>query len=203
MRKIETINLENTNKDMVDYLARLAYEVQANKDVIAELLERNKDNIAFLDSAIFKEYHKIMKEHGIGELLFLYNEKECSIGMEILDFSLNYSINIGEEFYYSDNFEEITSCRFLSIGKTLEEIWDEIEILTIDSVCEKDYDFQTCSYNFIERLKQIGEWQWRYSHTFKQSFLIYLKYVLSPIVSTFVPSQKPVPVSVIFGNNLA
>lgn len=58
MRKIETINLENTNKDMVDYLARLAYEVQANKDVIAELIERNKDNIAFLDSAIFKEYHK-------------------------------------------------------------------------------------------------------------------------------------------------
>ena len=58
MKKIEIINLENTHKDAVDYLARLAYEVQANKDIIAELIERNKDNIAFLDSPIFKEYHK-------------------------------------------------------------------------------------------------------------------------------------------------
>jgi len=58
MKKIETINLENTHKDMVDYLARLSYEVQANKDVIAELIERNKNNISFLDSPIFKEYHK-------------------------------------------------------------------------------------------------------------------------------------------------
>lgn len=57
MRKIEIINLENTHKEVVDYLARLAYEVQANKDVIAELIERNKDNVSFLDSPIFKEYH--------------------------------------------------------------------------------------------------------------------------------------------------
>lgn len=58
MRKIEIINLENTHKEVVDYMARLAYEVQANKDVIAELIERNKDNVSFLDSPIFKEYHK-------------------------------------------------------------------------------------------------------------------------------------------------
>jgi len=58
MRKIEVINLESTHKEAVDYLARLAYEVQANKDVITELLERNKDNVIFLDSPIFNEYHK-------------------------------------------------------------------------------------------------------------------------------------------------
>ena len=58
MKKIENINLENTHKDVVDYLARLAYEVQANKDIIAELIERNKDNVTFLNSPIFKEYHK-------------------------------------------------------------------------------------------------------------------------------------------------
>lgn len=58
MRKTEIINLEGTHKDVVDYLARLAYEVQANKDIIAELIERNKDNITFLNSPIFKEYHK-------------------------------------------------------------------------------------------------------------------------------------------------
>ena len=58
MKKIENINLENTHKYVVDYLARLAYEVQANKDIIAELIERNKDNVTFLNSPIFKEYHK-------------------------------------------------------------------------------------------------------------------------------------------------
>ena len=58
MRKIEKINLELTHKDIVDYLARLSYEVQANKNVIAELIERNQDNVSFLDTPIFKEYHK-------------------------------------------------------------------------------------------------------------------------------------------------
>ena len=58
MKKIEIINLENTHKEVVDYMARLAYEVLASKDVIAELIERNKDNVYFLDSAIFKEYHR-------------------------------------------------------------------------------------------------------------------------------------------------
>ena len=57
MKKSVIINLENTKREAVDYLARLAYELQANKDVIAELIERNKDNVSFLDSPIFKEYH--------------------------------------------------------------------------------------------------------------------------------------------------
>lgn len=62
MRKIVVINLENTHKELVDYLARLAYEVQGSKDVIAELIERNKDNVSFLDSPIFKEYHRRFEE---------------------------------------------------------------------------------------------------------------------------------------------
>ena len=53
---------------------------------------------------LFEEYYKIMKEHGIGELFFLYNDKKCSIFMEVMDFSLNYSISFGEEFYSSDEF---------------------------------------------------------------------------------------------------
>ena len=121
---------------------------------------------------LFEEYYKIMKEHGIGEFLFLYNGKECSILMDVMDFSLNYSISFGEEFYSSDDFDEIVSCKYLSIGKTLQEIWDEIEILSIDGVSENDYDVQTCSYNYVARLKQMGELQWSYSHSFKKSFFV-------------------------------
>ena len=98
---------------------------------------------------LFEEYYKIMKEPGIGEVLFLYNGKECSILMEIINFSLNYSISFGEEFYSSDDFDEIVSCKHLSIGKTLKEIWGEIEILLIDGVSENDYDEQTV-YKWLE-----------------------------------------------------
>ena len=141
---------------------------------------------------LFEEYYKIMKEHGIGELLFLYKDKECSILMDVMDFSLNYSISFGEEFYSSDDFDEIVSCKYLSIGKTLKEIWDEIEILSIDGVSENDYDEQICSYNYVERLKQMGELQWSYSHSFKKSFLMHLKYMILgvlilPVLSTLIP----------------
>ena len=72
---------------------------------------------------LFEEYYKIMKEHGIGEFFFLYNGKECSILMDVVDFSLNYSISFGEEFYSSNDFDEIVAFKFLSIEKTLEEIY--------------------------------------------------------------------------------
>lgn len=140
----------------------------------------------------FEEYCKIMKEHGIGEFLFLYDKKGCSIMMEILDFSFNYSICFGDEFYNSDDFDEIVSCKYLSIGKTLQEIWDEIEILSIDGVPENDYDVQTCSYNYVARLKQMGELQWSYSHSVKKSFFMQLRYMILgvlilPVLSILIP----------------
>lgn len=141
---------------------------------------------------LFKEYYKIMKEHGIGELLFLYNDKECSILMDLVDFSLNYSISFGEEFYSSNDFDEIVSFKFLSIEKTLEEIWEQIEILSIDGVSENDYDVQICSYNYVARLKQMGKLQWSYSHSFKKSFLMQLRYailgvLILPVLSILIP----------------
>jgi len=78
MIKIEKINLESTHKEVVDYLARLAYEIQANKNVIAELIERNKDNVSFLDSSIFKEYHKRF-ESTIASYDFAKNEFSKSV----------------------------------------------------------------------------------------------------------------------------
>lgn len=141
---------------------------------------------------LFEEYYKIMKEHGIGEFLFLYNGKECSILMDVMEFSLNYSISFGEEFYSSDDFDEIVSCKYLSIGKTLKEIWDEIEILLIDGVSENDYEVQTCSYNYVARLKQMGELQWSYSHSVKKSFFMQLRYMILgvlilPVLSILIP----------------
>lgn len=126
----------------------------------------------------FDEYCKIMKEHGIGELHFLYHDKECYIWMETSNFSFIYEVRLDGERYYSDCFEDIISYKYLSIGKNLEEIWDEIEILSIDGVAVIDYNAQTCSYNYVEYLKQQGELQWSCFLSTKQSFLFQLKYVM-------------------------
>lgn len=54
---------EDTNAvELVNYLARLSYESEANKQVIAELIERHKDDEDFIDSALFKKYHKRYEE---------------------------------------------------------------------------------------------------------------------------------------------
>ena len=127
---------------------------------------------------LFKDYYKIMKEHGIGELVFLYDNKKCAIRMEIINFSLNYSIYFCEEFDSSDDFDEIVSLKYLSIEKTLEEIWDEIKILSIDGVSENDYDVKTCSYDYVERLRQIGVVQWSYSHSVKATVFMFLPYMI-------------------------
>ena len=145
---------------------------------------------------LFKEYYKIMKEHGIGELLFLYNDKECSILMNLVDFSLNYSISFDGEFYSSNDFDEIVSFKFLSIDKTLEEIWEQIEILSIDGVSENDYDVQICSYNYVARLEQMGKLQWSYSLSFKKSCIpiptLFDIYVTFTVFFTFSMSN-PLP----------
>lgn len=140
----------------------------------------------------FEEYCKIMKEHGIGELYFRYNKEECSITMDILDYSFDYAIYFGEEGYNTDDFDEIISLKYLSIGKTLKDIWDEIEILSIDGVAENDYDVETCSCDFVKKLKAKGELQWSYEHNTTQSFFMQLRYavlgvLIIPILSMLIP----------------
>ena len=141
---------------------------------------------------LFEEYCKIMKEHGIGDFCFLYNDMTCCIRMEMLDFSLYYNVYIGNEFYSSDNFEEIISLKYTSLGKNLKEIWDEIEIISVDGFSESDYDFQTCSYNYVKWLKEIGDVQWSHFHSVKTSFFMQLRYVflgaiILPILSVLYP----------------
>ena len=58
----ETINLEATHKDSVDYLSRLSYECESHKNVISQMMERNPSDVAILESAVFKKYHKQYEE---------------------------------------------------------------------------------------------------------------------------------------------
>lgn len=144
---------------------------------------------------LFTEYCKIMKEHGIGELLFLYNDIEGSISIEDCGFCLIYSISFNDMYFSSDNFDEIVSLRHLFNGKTLKEIWDELEILSIDGVSENDYLCETCSCNYVKCLKQKGELQWSYYHNAKNSFFLNLRYailgvLILPVFSILIPLLK-------------
>ena len=90
----------------------------------------------------FAEYSRIMKEHGIGELFFLYKDKQCSISMGIQELNIYYAIYNGETSSFFDNLEALFYTEKFE-GKTLEAIWSEVVILEIDGVSLEEYDVDT------------------------------------------------------------
>ena len=124
----------------------------------------------------FAEYYQTMREHGIGEVFFLYNEKQCSVSMGIKGLNLYYLIYNGGTVISFDNLDDLvfTIC---FAGKSLKDIWSEIKLLEIDGVTPEEYDVDTCSFNYIKYLEEQGDLQWSCSLGVKKSFLIQLKYV--------------------------
>ena len=57
-RETVVMDISNTHAQIVDYLARLSYEMESHKNVIAELIERHKDDTSFIDAPLFKKYHE-------------------------------------------------------------------------------------------------------------------------------------------------
>ena len=49
----------------------------------------------------FEEYYQTMKEHGICELFFLYNDKECSVFMAIHEFFFHYQLSFTTSVSFS------------------------------------------------------------------------------------------------------
>ena len=124
----------------------------------------------------FAEYSRIMKEHGIGELFFLYDDKEYKVSMGVQGLNIYYVIYNGETVTFFDNSDALFYTEKFE-GKTLEDIWSEVEILEIEGVSLEEYDVDTCSFNYIKYLEEQGELQWSCSLGVKKSFLIQLKYV--------------------------
>lgn len=130
---------------------------------------------------IFEEYYRIMKEHGICELFFLYRDRECSVIMHINGLKLHYFLDDGVAFHTYDCLDDLVLASVFD-GKSLRDVWDEIEILTIDGVGVKDYDVETCSFDYIAYLKEQGELQWSCCLGVKRSFLLNLKYALIGVI---------------------
>ena len=134
----------------------------------------------------FAEYYQTMKEHGIGEVFFLHNEKQCSVSMGIKGLNLYYLIYNGETVTSFDNLDDLvfTIC---FAGKSLKDIWSEIKLFEIDGVTPEEYDVDTCSFNYIAYLKEQGELQWSCSLGVKKSFLLQVKYAVFGVLLFLLP----------------
>lgn len=140
---------------------------------------------------LFEEYYSIMKEHGIGEFIFLFNDKEYMIITEFDRFDIYYQLISKNIFQTIEDLDELVNGVFFE-SKSLREIWDEIEILFIDGVAECDYDKETCSFNYVKSLQENGELQWSYYHSPTKSFFVQLQYAILgflpfPILSALIP----------------
>ena len=81
----------------------------------------------------FLEYSQIMREHGIGELSFLYDDKQYWIDMEYYGLNLSYIVYDGDSDTSFDHLDDLFDTKIFN-GKSLEDIWSEVEILEIDGV---------------------------------------------------------------------
>ena len=121
----------------------------------------------------FLEYSQIMREHGIGELSFLYDDKQYWIDMEYYGLNLYYIVYDGDSDTSFDHLDDLFDTKIFN-GKSLEDIWSEVEILEIDGVSLEKYDVDTCSFDYVAYIKEQGEMQWSCSLGRKKSFFIQL-----------------------------
>jgi len=134
----------------------------------------------------FAEYYQTMKEHGIGEIFFLYNNKQCSVSMGMKGLNLHYRIYNGETVTSFDDLDDLVLAICFA-GKNLKDIWEEIKLLEIDGVTPEEYDVDTCSFHYITCLKEQGEVQWSCSLGVIKSFLLQLKYVALGMLFVLLP----------------
>ncbi len=134
----------------------------------------------------FAQYYQIMKEHGIGEVFFLYNDIQCSVFMGIKGLNLYYNIYNGKTVVSFDNLDDLVFTRCFA-GKSLKDIWNEVELIEIDGVNSAEYDVHTCSFDYITYLKEQGELQWSCSLGVKKSFFLQVKYAVLGVLLFLLP----------------
>lgn len=148
----------------------------------------------------FETYLDIMQNHGMQEMIFTFRGNEFCIyedfnadGRGCLTFSLiaHKHINEGGLDYGFDDIKELVEAKVFD-NRSLQEIWNDIEIISLDGASEDEYDPEEFSFNFAKAVSDFGEIQWSYFLSAKQSLLYQLKYVIVimlifPILSMIFP----------------
>ena len=77
----------------------------------------------------FEEYYRIMKEHGITEFSFLYNDNSYRVIMQIIGLKITYILDDWETTTAFDNLDEFICAKFF-VGKSLKESYLPIYLCT-------------------------------------------------------------------------
>lgn len=138
----------------------------------------------------FETYLDIMQNHGIREMVFTFLGNEFCVyeefnadGCGCLTFSIIMPEHM-EEFgrvYDFDSIKELVEAKVFD-NRSLQEIWNDIEIISLDGASESEYDPEEFSFNFAKAVSDFGEIQWKYSLSVKKSFLYQLKYCVLSIL---------------------
>lgn len=139
-----------------------------------------------------------IKSHGIRETTFSYRGNVYWLIEEFDPYGIGLSFSLGSEnkewakYFekYSYVYEDIDKLIVDTIfdGLSMREIWNEVELISLDGVCEKDY-IESCSFNFAKAVKDFGEIQGRFYSSSKKVFLLQLAYaVLGVLLFTALSS---------------
>lgn len=132
----------------------------------------------------FGEFFRIMNTIGIGEMSFSVknheNYKHCWLGVAIKHYELIFWLGLAEDDrgYFEFKSLDVMINATVFNGSSLKELWNDIEIGSIDGVCEEDYTPEECSFNYYNYLEEQGE----VLVTIKPSSWNLLKYILKVII---------------------
>lgn len=109
------------NDQLVDYLERLAYELEGSKRIIKELIIENPDNVGILNGETFKHYQKAYEENnakyeiGKKELQNKYIPEKYRISGKVLNWNLDYDSACFAVTVVGDEFANMTSEEFFNV----------------------------------------------------------------------------------------
>lgn len=138
----------------------------------------------------FSEYLEIMNTRGIGELSFIYDDAEYDIETVVDNFdefvkgqALKIIYGVNWDQYVYNSFDELLQADIFD-GKTLQEVWQDIENVLFNGESEEEFLAENYVSTFAEimelrkreYLEENGVEQWSHTLSDRQSYWYRFKF---------------------------
>ncbi len=138
----------------------------------------------------FSEYLEIMNTRGIGELSFIYDDAEYDIETVVDNFDefvkgqpLKIIYGVNWDQYVYNSFDELLQADIFD-GKTLQEVWQDIENVLFNGESEEEFLAENYVSTFAEimelrkreYLEENGVEQWSHTLSDRQSYWYRFKF---------------------------
>ncbi len=138
----------------------------------------------------FSEYLEIMNTRGIGELSFIYDDAEYDIETVVDNFDefvkgqpLKIIYGVNWDQYVYNSFDELLQAEIFD-GKTLQEVWQDIENVLFNGESEEEFLAENYVSTFAEimelrkreYLEENGVEQWSHTLSDRQSYWYRFKF---------------------------